>query len=94
MANEIGKMIKVFWKARGKWSWEPENKEIQLILIRQGPGNEGRVRHVKDLGGRGRTGKETPGEEESGIGSMEKAGGSQGPRHQKLGLCFLSSTIR
>lgn len=68
MVNEIGKMIKVFWKARGKWSWEPENKEIQLILIRQGPGNEGRVRHVKDLGGRGRTGKETPGEEESGIG--------------------------
>lgn len=35
--------------------------------MRQGPENEGRVRHVKDLGGRWKTGKETTGEEESGT---------------------------
>lgn len=62
--------------------------------MRQGPGDEGRVRHVR-LGG-----QEEPegarGEERYGwaVESVERAGESGDPAHQKLGLCFLSSTIR
>lgn len=55
-SDEIGKMIKTVLEPGGKWSWEPKNKGIQLILMRQGPENEGRVRHVKDLGGTRKTG--------------------------------------
>lgn len=64
--------------------------------MRQDPENEGRVRQIEDWEARGELEGEPQVKESMGWGTRVhgKGGGSKGPTRQKLGLCFLSSTIR
>lgn len=84
-------MIKVCWKARGKWSWEPENKEIQLILMRQGPGNKGRVRLVRDMEAEGELERKAPVKKILGWGTEVHEEGQwiPGSRTSEVGLVLL-----
>lgn len=58
-------------------------KGIQLTLMRQGPGDEGRVRQVTDLGGKEEL-KGQEGEERYGVGCRSPWRGLVNPRIQDI----------
>lgn len=95
--DKMGKIIKVILEAQGEVvlgnlkTQSQKAKGIQLILMRQDPGNEGRLRHVKDPGGKWKIGRGTPGNEGHGKRYRRPSRGLVTPRSDTLevGLVLL-----